>query len=147
MIVILEWPAASRTSARPPASAWLKNVWRPWWMVSEASRCCPKTLQAVRKRLRSVWRDRGVGGRPGSNEARRLEPGIRECYAIVIMPSFVPYTTFNFSTNWFKLKNPKCKELDSTDAMRLSRLVKNIEVRTEGGRCRLLSRRRFRAAA
>jgi hypothetical protein len=75
------------------------------------------------------FRDLLVGG-PSRNallKQRRLEPGIRECYAIVIMPSFVPYATFNASSNWFKLTNPKAKVLDSTDAMRLSKLVKGIE--------------------
>ncbi|HTU25005.1 MAG TPA: hypothetical protein VMF30_06390, partial [Pirellulales bacterium] len=75
------------------------------------------------------FRDLMIGGpnRDALLHMRRLEPGIRECYAIVIMPSFVPYATFNVSANWFKLKSPKCKELDTTDAMRLSRLVKNVQ--------------------
>jgi hypothetical protein len=75
------------------------------------------------------FRDLMWGG-PSRNallKQRRLEPGIRECYAIVIMPSFVPHATFTMSSNWFKLTNPKCKELDTTDAMRLSRLVKCIQ--------------------
>lgn len=76
------------------------------------------------------FRDLLVGG-PNKDallQMRRLEPGIRECYAVVIMPSFVPYATFNVSANWFKLRNPHCKELDATDAMRLSKLAKNIQV-------------------
>jgi hypothetical protein len=43
---------------------------------------------------------------------RRLEPGIRECTAIVIMPSFVPYVVFDFRTNWFKLVDPSKKVFD-----------------------------------
>ncbi|HEX5270912.1 MAG TPA: hypothetical protein VFW33_10510, partial [Gemmataceae bacterium] len=58
---------------------------------------------------------------------RRLEPGMRECVAVVIMPSFVPYATLNVSSNWFNLTNPKCKELDSAQAMRLSGRVKAIQ--------------------
>lgn len=86
------------------------------------------------------FRDLLIGG-PSKDtllKQRRLEPGIRECYAIVIMPSFVPYATFNVSSNWFALTNPKCKEMDSTDAMRLSKLAKCIEVcgpRTTDGAC------------
>ncbi|HKI35899.1 MAG TPA: hypothetical protein VKA46_28850 [Gemmataceae bacterium] len=58
---------------------------------------------------------------------RRLEPGPRDCAAVVIMPSFVPYVTLESSANWFKLTNPKCKELTAADAMRLSRAVKSIQ--------------------
>lgn len=50
----------------------------------------------------------------------RLEPGIRECTAIVIMPSFVPYVVFDMRTNWFKLNNPSKKELDLRDGVGLS---------------------------
>jgi hypothetical protein len=75
------------------------------------------------------FRDMLIGG-PNRNDLlneRRLEPGIRECYAIVIMPSFVPYATMSFSSNWFKLTDPKCKELDAQEAMRMSSLVNCIE--------------------
>jgi len=41
-----------------------------------------------------------------------LEPGTRECVALVIMPSFVPYVRLDTRTNWFKLSNPKCKLFD-----------------------------------
>ena len=58
---------------------------------------------------------------------RRLEPGIRECYAVVIMPSFVPYAKLNISSNWFNLVNPKKKELTTSYAMKLSNQVKAIE--------------------
>lgn len=76
-----------------------------------------------------VMRDLLLGG-PNRNallKQRRLEPGIRECTAIVIMPSFVPYATLNVSTNWFSLTNPRKKELDSSDAMKLSQQVKALE--------------------
>ena len=57
------WPAAARTSAsvRPPAKAWLMNVCRPWWMVSDLRRDGPRILHAVRKRRRMAWR---CWGRP-----------------------------------------------------------------------------------
>jgi hypothetical protein len=76
-----------------------------------------------------LFRDLLVGG-PSKDallRQRRLEPGMRECVAIVIMPSFVPYATLHTSSNWFKLTNPERKELDSTQAMRLSKLVKEIQ--------------------
>jgi hypothetical protein len=54
---------------------------------------------------------------------RQLEPGMRECTAIVVMPSFVPYATFDVRTNWYKLTNPKCTEISMRDTMRLSRAI------------------------
>lgn len=55
--------------------------------------------------------------------SRQIEPGMRECTAIVIMPSFVPYATFDVRTNWFKLANPKNAALTVKDTMKLSRAV------------------------
>src|SRR5438128_532702 len=63
-MLTLQCPAASQTSASglPPARAWLINVWRPWWMVSDSRRAASKILHAVRKRLRSVWRENAAPG-------------------------------------------------------------------------------------
>ncbi len=75
------------------------------------------------------FRDLLYGG-PNRNallRQRRIEPGMRECVAVVMMPSFVPYATMNVSSNWFKLTNPKCKEMDASYAMKLSQAVKSIE--------------------
>jgi hypothetical protein len=76
-----------------------------------------------------LFRDLLLGGpnRDALLRQRRLEPGMRECVAVVIMPSFVPYCTVNASSNWFSLTNPKCKALDSKYAMKLSKAVKSIE--------------------
>ncbi len=83
----------------------------------------------IESNAKVFFRDLLIGG--PSQEAllrqRHLEPGMRECVAIVIMPSFVPYATMEVSSNWFQLTNPKCKELTSADAMRLSRSVKAIQ--------------------
>jgi hypothetical protein len=57
---------------------------------------------------------------------RQIEPGIRECTAIVIMPSFVPYAMFDVRTNWFKLSNPKNAALTIKDTMKLSRAVTSM---------------------
>jgi hypothetical protein len=76
-----------------------------------------------------IFRDLLVGG-PSRNAQlceRRLEPGMRECTAVVIMPSFVPYCTLEVNSNWFRLTDPKCKELTTAQAMRLSRSVKAIQ--------------------
>jgi hypothetical protein len=75
------------------------------------------------------FRDLLLGG-PSRNallRQRRLEPGQRECIAIVIMPSFVPYATLNVSSSFFRLTSPKCKEPDLTDVMKLSKRVKAIQ--------------------
>jgi hypothetical protein len=71
-----------------------------------------------------------VWGGPNRNtllRQRRLEPGIRECVAIVIMPSFVPYADLTVTSNWFDLANPKCKLMDTRFAVALSKSVKTIE--------------------
>ena len=83
----------------------------------------------VDNNLTVFFRDQLWGG-PNKNvflHQRRLEPGIRECYAVVIMPSFVPYADLNVSTNWFSLINPQRKELTTQYAVRLSNQVKAIE--------------------
>lgn len=69
---------------------------------------------------------------------RKLEPGQRECTAIVIMPSFVPYCTLDVSSSWFKLTNPKCRDLTCVDAIKLSARVKAIDQcadRVQDARC------------
>src|SRR5439155_26238915 len=71
--------------------------------------------------LTVFFRDQLIGGPSKKAELRkrRLEPGPRECVAIVLMPSFVPYLVCESSSNWFKLTDPKCKVMDSADAIRL----------------------------
>ncbi|WP_459554696.1 hypothetical protein [Lacunimicrobium album] len=64
---------------------------------------------------------------------RRLEPGQRECTALVIMPSFVPYCTFDMRSNWFKLANPQKKELDLRDGVGISRDI--VELRQASATC------------
>ena len=54
---------------------------------------------------------------------RELESGIRECTAIVVMPSFVPYATFDVRTNWYRLTDPKCTEISMRETMELSRAI------------------------
>jgi hypothetical protein len=83
----------------------------------------------VDNNLTVFFRDQLWGG-PNKNvflKQRRLEPGIRECYAVIIMPSFVPYATLNVSANWFNLVNPQRKELNTQYAVKLSNRVKQIQ--------------------
>ena len=59
--------------------------------------------------------------------SRRLEPGMRECTAIVVMPSFVPFVTFDVRTNWFSLTHPKVTDQSMRQAILLSRSVKSMQ--------------------
>jgi len=52
-----------------------------------------------------------------------LEPGMRECTAIVLMPSFVPYCDFDVRTNWFQLTRPTHTDVSIEETMKLSRAV------------------------
>ena len=54
---------------------------------------------------------------------RQLEAGERECTAIVLMPSFVPYADFDIRTNWYALTNPWNAVLTMKDSVHLSRAV------------------------
>jgi hypothetical protein len=58
---------------------------------------------------------------------RRLEPGMRECTAIVVMPSFVPYVTFDVRTNWFSLTHPAQTDQSMRQTLELSRSVKAMQ--------------------
>lgn len=60
------------------------------------------------------------------NREARLENGQRECVAIMVMPSFVPYVDFEFSSHWFQLNSPKIRKGTATNAMRLSRRVQAL---------------------
>ncbi len=47
-----------------------------------------------------------LGGGPNRDDrlnSHRLEPGIRECTALVVLPSFVPFVTLDTRTSWFRL--------------------------------------------
>lgn len=58
---------------------------------------------------------------------RMLEEGMRDCTAVVIMPSFVPMVTIHTRANWFKLTDPRHTELTMADTMQLSRSIKSME--------------------
>lgn len=56
-----------------------------------------------------------------------IEPGMRECTAIVLMPSFVPYCDFDVRSNWFRLDNPRAADLSMHQSMKLSRSIKSMQ--------------------
>jgi hypothetical protein len=98
------------------------------------------------------FRDLLIGGpnRDDLLRQRRMEPGQRECVAIVIMPSFVPYCTLDSTSNWFPLDRCHQKVLTAKDAIRLGERVKSIQncaghvgdaqCYRDGDLCRLLKR-------
>ncbi len=52
----------------------------------------------------------------------QIEPGLRECYALMVVPNFVPMIKLTTVTNWYDLKtcHPD-QELETTDMMNLGR--------------------------
>ena len=64
---------------------------------------------------------------------RRLEPGIRECTALVVMPSFVPQVLVDVRTDWFRLAKHvpfspfNKRKPDHEDSMELSRQLTNLK--------------------
>ncbi len=68
------------------------------------------------------------GRRADANKREaELEPGMRECTAIVLMPSFVPYCDFDVSTSWFRLDNPRNQELSNHAQLKLSKSIKYMQ--------------------
>jgi uncharacterized membrane protein YgcG len=43
---------------------------------------------------------------------RQLEPGIRECEAVIVMPAFVPNLKIDITTNWERLNKPGAIKVD-----------------------------------
>ena len=59
---------------------------------------------------------------------RQLEPGQRECVAIIVMPAFVPWINLDVRTNWFSLAHPKDTDPGLTQAIRLTRAVRTMRM-------------------
>lgn len=76
-----------------------------------------------------LFRDLFIGGpsRDAELKQRQIEPGMRECNALVIMPAFVPYVRFDVRTNWFRLTHPAKLELTTHQALKLSRSIKSVQ--------------------
>lgn len=75
-----------------------------------------------RGNLAVATRELFIGGMSQDHllRSRRLEPGMRECTAIVLMPGFVPYVTFDTRTNWFRLDNPARRQFDLKESIAVS---------------------------
>jgi hypothetical protein len=95
----------------------------------------------VESNLTVLSRDLFWGGPSKADDIRErcLEPGQRECVAIVLMPSFVPYAQIESVTDWFPLTDPPLgtlgkavepaisKDHELARAMHMSRQVKSIK--------------------
>ena len=71
-----------------------------------------------------------VSGGPTDKQLKRgyeIEPGMRECTAIILMPSFVPYVTFETHGHWFKLVHPGHTGTSIQDEVKLSRAIKQMQ--------------------
>jgi len=80
----------------------------------------PTTLQALGE---SVW---GATRDCDTNQLS-LEPGVRECVAVVLMPSFVPYCDFDVRSRWYQLTNPKNTAVSMRQTMQLSRAIRSMK--------------------
>ena len=76
---------------------------------------------------------RGGPTTDGDLMQRQLEPGMRECSAIVVMPSFVPRVRFDVQARWFPVTHPRVSVPDARESMRLSRAV--AAIRHDGDHC------------
>jgi hypothetical protein len=60
---------------------------------------------------------------------RRLEPGIRECEVLVVMPNFVPELKLDITTNWEKLTRPGQSKLGYNEMIDLGARVECVKRR------------------
>ncbi len=84
--------------------------------------------------LKVCVQDLLIGGQDRNQmlNTRRLEPGIRECTALVVMPSFVPQVMVDVRTDWFSLAKHvpfrpfNKRKPDHEDSMELSKQLTNL---------------------
>lgn len=99
--------------------------------------------QPVESNTTVFFRDLIIGG-PTDKQlecSKEIEPGIRECIAVVLMPSFVPHVTFQTRGNWFKLNCASRTASSVHDTLQYSRVVKQMEMNAmQCGQCAHLYR-------
>ena len=76
--------------------------------------------------LTTLFRDQLLGAPLLPQHSRKLDVGPRECIALVIMPSFVPYVNVEVASNWYCLDNPKHVLFNHVQSMNLSQTVQAI---------------------
>ena len=97
----------------------------------------------------NCWHTLFCGGITRDDELRqrRLEPGIRECEVLVVMPNFVPELKLDITTNWEKLTRPGQSKLDYNEMIELGAQVECVKHRAMNVcDCAVLSPGRLRAA-
>lgn len=79
--------------------------------------------------LTVAFRDLLLGRQSKDSKLRqhRLEPGIRECYAMIVMPSFVPYVELDVRSNWFKLTAPDKTRTKVEEHVDWSRQIRDMK--------------------
>jgi hypothetical protein len=85
--------------------------------------------------LKVFFRDLVAGGPTDKQllRSKQIEPGMRECVAIVLMPSFVPKVEFDSRGNWFRLDRPGHTAMSMKENLQHSRAVEAM--RTNSQRC------------
>ncbi|MFN5950334.1 MAG: hypothetical protein ACK43N_17710, partial [Pirellulaceae bacterium] len=71
-----------------------------------------------------------IGGGPSDEHllrSRKIEPGMRECVAIVVMPSFVGRATIDSRSSWFRLDSPKHSAMTHQESVQYSRSIETIK--------------------
>ncbi|MBA4017091.1 MAG: hypothetical protein C0483_07965 [Pirellula sp.] len=83
----------------------------------------------VESNVTVFFRDLVIGGPTDKHLecAKEIEPGQRECTAVVLMPSFVPHVTFHTRSNWFRLNCAAHTSSSVHDTIHYSRVVKQME--------------------
>lgn len=71
-----------------------------------------------------------IGGGPTDEQllrSRKIEPGMRECLAIIVMPSFVGRATIDSRSSWFRLDSPKHSALSHQETVQYSRSIETMK--------------------
>ena len=71
-----------------------------------------------------------IGGGPGPDyqmKKSKLEPGIRELTAVILIPTFLPAMRMNVTSNWFKLNDPEHLVFHTRRMMEQGRRVQEVQ--------------------
>lgn len=58
---------------------------------------------------------------------RELEPGMRDCEVLIVMPSFVPKMKLDVTTNWERLEKPGTEKIDYEDMIDLGAKLQEVK--------------------
>ncbi len=74
---------------------------------------------------------RPVAGKQPSDSLAEMEPGIRECVALVLMPSLVPGLCLDAQSRWFSLANPQQSVPRLEETVNLKKSLQALQVACE----------------